>query len=208
MLSSRFPKARLVWIVGVFAIVCSLVNAATVETATVETAAAETAYVDKAALTPEELLQQLDAYPHARQIAFSKKEVLDHEVGLGAIQKVRGEWRFKRSERLSGTLLRYTWQIVDGFTSAQVMATLLESMARGEGATLLFACEGRACGQGVQWANRVFQERELYGREDLQRYKVYSLQGEGKVTYRLVVYSAERTEDRQYLHVDLLRIAQ
>ncbi len=155
--------------------------------------------------SPEELLQQLDAYPHARQIAFSRKEVLDHEIGLGAMQKVRGEWRFKHSERLSGTLLSYTWQIVDGFNAAQVMATLLDKVAQREHASLLFACEGRACGQGVQWANRVFNERELYGREDLQRYRVFSLQGEE--TYRLLAYSAERTEDRQYLHVELLRIA-
>jgi Domain of unknown function (DUF4892) len=154
---------------------------------------------------PLALLEQLDAYPHARQIAFSKQEVLDHEIGLGAIQKVRGEWRFKHSERLSGTLVSYTWQIIDGFDSAQVMEELLDVMAKKEGASLLFACQGRACGQGVQWANRVFHERVLYGREDLQRYRVYAIQGEQ--TYRLVAYSAERTEDRQYLHVGLLQIA-
>jgi Domain of unknown function (DUF4892) len=186
MLTSNLNRTILVLVTAMLACGCSFVSAA--------------------APTPEELLQQLDAYPHARQIAFSKKDVLDHEIGLGAIQKVRGEWRFKHSERLSGTLMRYTWQIVDGFTSAQVMATLLESITQGGGANLLFTCDGRACGQGVQWANRVFQERELYGREDLQRYRVYSLD-EGDI-YRLVVYSAERTEDRQYLHVDLLRIAQ
>lgn len=185
MLTSSRTWIVFVWVLGLLVFPCSLVSAATP--------------------TPEALLQQLDAYPHARQIAFSQKEVLDHEIGLGAMQKVRGEWRFKHSERVSGTLLSYTWQIVDGFTSSQVMATLLDSIAQAEGASLLFACEGRACGQGVQWANRVFNERVLYGREDLQRYRVYSLQGEG--TYRLVAYSAERTEDRQYLHVDLLRIA-
>jgi hypothetical protein len=185
MLTSNLARTIFVWIVGVLALSYSL--------------------ADAAAPTPEELLQQLDAYPHARQIAFAKKEVLDYEIGLGAMQKVREEWRFKHSERLSGTLLRYTWQIVDGFTSAQVMAILVDSMTQGGPANLLFSCDGRACGQGVQWANRVFQEPELYGREDLQRYRVYSLGGEA--IYRLVIYGAERTEDRQYLHVDLLRIA-
>ena len=47
--------------------------------------------------TPEALLQTLNEYPHARQIAFLEAEVIDHEVGLGAIQKVRGKWRFKNS---------------------------------------------------------------------------------------------------------------
>ena len=71
-------------------------------------------------------------------------------------------------------------------------------------AQLVFACEGRSCGQGVQWANRVFGERVLYGRDDLQRYRVYGpTQGEG---FRLVLFSSARTADRQYLHAELLAI--
>ncbi len=160
--------------------------------------------VNAAEPTIEILLRQLSEYPHAKQVAFSEQQVVDHEVGLGAIQKVHGEWRFKDSERLTGTLLSYTWQIVDGFTSAAVMDELLGSLAKEEGAIVLFECEGRACGKGVQWANRVFGERVLYGREDLQQYRVYAFQA-GKA-YRLVGYSAARTTDRQYLHVDLIRI--
>lgn len=185
MTFSNLTRVTLVWIVGLLAYPVGLVNGASPG--------------------PLALLEQLDAYPHARQIAFSKQEVVDREIGLGAIQKVRGEWRFKHSERHSGTLVSYTWQILDDFTSAQVMKDLLDSVAKEEGASLLFACQGRACGQGVQWANRVFHERVLYGREDSQRYQVYGLQGDE--TWRLVAYSAQRTEDRQYLHVELLRIA-
>lgn len=151
------------------------------------------------------LLQQLDEYPHTRQIDFSQREVIDHEVGLGALQKVRGEWRFKRSERLSGTLHSYTWLIENGFSSAEVMARLLTSVESIEGAEELFSCDGRACGRAVQWANRVFNQRVLFGREDLQRYSVFALQAEE--ASRLLAYSAERTADRQYLHVEWLQIA-
>lgn len=160
--------------------------------------------VNAASPGPEVLLEQLDEYPHSKQIAFSQQEVIDHEIGLGAIQKVGGKWQFKRSERLSGNLLSYTWQIVDGFTSAEVMAGLLDSMAKDESASELFTCKRRACGQGAQWANRVFHERVLYGRQDFQSYWVYAIQGEN--TYRLLAYSAARSADRQYLHVELLRI--
>lgn len=155
--------------------------------------------------SPESLLLQLKDYPHATEVQSSEAQVIDHEIGLGSIKKVRGVWQFKNSERLSGTLSRYTWQIVDGFTSIEVMDDLLVTLKEQEGTELLFSCDGRACGQGAQWANRVFRERVLYGREDLQRYRVYALQGNGG--YRLVVYSAARTSERQYLHVDLLRIA-
>jgi hypothetical protein len=159
-----------------------------------------------AAGTPEELLRQLNDYPHARQVALSEEEVRDHEVGLGAMQKVQGAWKFKKSERHSGLLSRHTWQIVDGFTSIEVMEELLAALEEQDGTTLLFTCDARACGQGVQWANRVFHQRVLYGREDLQRYRVYALQADD-AEYRMAIYSSARTADRQYLHVDLLRIA-
>ncbi len=150
------------------------------------------------------LLQQVDGYPHTKQIAFAEREVVDHEVGLGAIQKVRGEWHFKHSERLSGTLTSYTWLVGNGFSAAEVMARMLDAVASLEGASELFSCDGRACGRAVQWANRVFGERVLFGREDLQQYRVYSLQGSS--SGRLLAYSAERTADRQYLHVEWLHV--
>ena len=154
------------------------------------------------AAAPEALLTQLDEYPHAVQVAMSDSVVLDYEVPLGALKKVRGVWQFKDSERYSGRLLRYTWQIVDGFSSREIMEELQGRIAANPDNTLLFECEGRACGQAAQWANRVFRQRLLYGREDLQRYGIYGVGAQAQ--YRLMIYSSARTADRQYLHVDLL----
>lgn len=155
--------------------------------------------------TVEQILAELNAYPHAVSVAQSEGDVVDYELGLGTIKKVRGVWQFKDSVRLSGHLSRYTWQIVDGFTSAEVLQGLVERLEQGGGVQTLFSCQGRACGSGAQWANRVFRQRILYGRDDLQHYRVLSLGDNGR--YRLVLYSAERTADRQYLHADLLRLA-
>jgi hypothetical protein len=113
-------------------------------------------------------------------------------------------WQFKASERQSGVLTRYTWQIVDGFTSREVLEELAGRVEAREGVQLLFQCEGRACGHGSQWANRVFGQRILYGREDLQQYRIYTMTA--AADYRLVMFSAARTADRQYLHVELLKL--
>jgi hypothetical protein len=118
------------------------------------------------------------------------------------MQKISGAWRFKRSERFSGTLTRYTWQIVDGFTSIEVMDVLLAEVKNREGAKLLFSCDARDCGQGVQWANRVFQQPVLYGQDGMQRYRVLSLGADPRSL--LIVYASARTADRQYLHAEVL----
>jgi hypothetical protein len=161
--------------------------------------------MEPAAGDPLSLLQGLDDYPHAERVSFSDAQVVDHEVGLGAIKKVRGVWQFRDSERLSGRLVRYTWEIVDGFSAREVMQELVDTLQQNGTSELLFACEGRACGKSAQWANRVFRQRILYGREDLQAYSVYGVGEAGRD--RMAIYSAARTADRQYLHVDLLLVA-
>ena len=157
------------------------------------------------ATTGLELLQQLNDYPHAKLLELDKEEVLDYEVGLGAMQKLGGAWRFKASERYNGKLSSYMWQIVDGFTSIEVMDELAERAEKLEGAELLFACQGRACGRGVQWANRVFHQPLLYGREGDQRYRVYALGSDSRSL--LIMFAASRTADRQYLHAEVLEVA-
>lgn len=150
--------------------------------------------------SPGQLLARLDDYPHAVRIDHSVAQVVDYEIGLGSIKKVRGVWQLDESERRSGTLYRYTWQIVDGFTAREILE---EAVGGLSAADLLFSCDGRACGQGVQWANRVFHERLLYGRDDLQQYRVF---GSGE-EWRVLLFSAARTADRQYLHAEWLQIA-
>jgi len=152
--------------------------------------------------SPGQLLDNLNSYPHAVLIASSDREVVDYELGLGALQKVRGAWRFKQSERVSGRLQRFTWQVTDGFTSQELFEGLSAELASLAGAELLFSCQGRACGHGSQWANRVFRQKILYGRDDLQRYSVYTFADTRQ--QRVVIYASSRTSERQYLHVDLI----
>ncbi|MFT4520340.1 MAG: hypothetical protein ACI9JM_002742 [Halioglobus sp.] len=152
----------------------------------------------------EEALNSISDSPHTRVIEMQESAVKDHEIGLSSIKKVRGVWSFKKSERVDGELVSRTWQILDGFDSSAVMEDLLTNFKVTEQAELLFGCDGRSCGQSAQWANRIFGQRVLYGREDLQQYRVYALQRDAE--YRLVVYSASRTTERQYLHADLVQL--
>jgi len=150
------------------------------------------------------VLETLEAFPHAESMERRELRVVDHQVGLGALQKIHGDWEFRDSERLSGLLTRETFRIVDGFAAAQVLGSLEEQLVE-RGSRLLFRCEGRACGHAAQWANRVFGQRVLYGRADEQRYRVHALQRDGR-EWRVVLYAGARTSDRQYVHVDVLAL--
>lgn len=154
---------------------------------------------------PLELLAALDSSSRTEQLEFFAEQLVDHEIGLGAMQKIGGSWRFKDSERRSGLLTSYIWQVTDGFSAAEVLAALETKMNTREHTGLLFHCNGRSCGHPNQWANRVFGQRLLYGAADKQQYRVYAVSGDKPG--RMVLYSASRSADRQYLQAQWLQMA-
>ncbi len=158
------------------------------------------------AATPEAQLAAFADSPHLELVESRREPVKDHIVGLGAMKKVRGTWGLKKSERTSGLMTVYTWRVLDGFTATEFLADLESHLGLTENAEdkTLFRCDGRACGNGAEWATRVFGQRILYGRSDWQQYRAYRLEGDA---YRLVIYSAARSSDRQYLHVELVELA-
>ncbi|MEO0437261.1 MAG: DUF4892 domain-containing protein [Pseudomonadota bacterium] len=163
------------------------------------------------------------SYLNAKREADARA-VVGYTVPLGAIQKIRGQWAPRKSERLSGTLHRYTWQVANGFSSGEVINDLVDELSSDVRFELIFTCEARACGSSVQWANRVFEERLLYGREVSQRYFVYKVveatdsvsaqedesvlarpERSGESVGRLLLYASARSTNRQYLHGEFLQ---
>ena len=155
---------------------------------------------------PLQLFDWLERSPFAERVDQTDKQVRAHVVGLGRINKVRGSWNPEVQERVTGRLVSSTWQIRDGAGSAIIYQEVVEGIEERNDARLLFACTARGCGPSVQWANRVFGQRILYGTESSQRYSVYELGDEGS-THRVLVYASARSSDRQYLHTEIVVLA-
>jgi hypothetical protein len=139
---------------------------------------------------------------YARVYQERGPETLDYLLGLGAFQKIRSRWRLDRSDVIRGELTRVTWQVMDGFTAEEGYEWYREQLP--EGAEKLFECRGRSCGDSVQWANSIFEERILYGHDDRQRYGVWRVESEGE-TWTLVLYAVDRANRRHFIHLDRLR---
>jgi hypothetical protein len=142
--------------------------------------------------------------PYAEVVDEFDGEVRAHLIGLGRINKFRGAWNPEEVLRVSGNLRSLTVRAAAGASSESLFEGLEETVEGLEGASLLFACEARACGPSVQWANLVFEQRILYGTENSQRYRVYSLGDEGQGATLALFYASARTSDRQYLHIELI----
>jgi hypothetical protein len=158
--------------------------------------------------SPGAFFERFADSPHLEVIGEVQQDVIDHEVGLGMLKKVRGLWEFDDSGRVTGERISRTWRVLDGFTSLEVLREVEQALVASDNARRQFTCEGRGCGSAAQWANRVFGERLLYGRADMQRYRVYTLpasaDGLADASHIVLFYAAARTSDRQYLHMEVL----
>ena len=158
---------------------------------------------------PQAYLEWLQSAPYLTLVdSRPEAPVSAYTVPLGAIQKIRGVWAPRRSERLSGARRSYTWRVEEGFSVAEVIAELDRRLALDGAAEIRFRCDARACGSSVQWANRIFGERLLYGTEASQRYRVLAFPAAPAPApareRRLLIYGSARSNERQYLRVDLL----
>lgn len=150
-----------------------------------------------------EPVARVNALPHTVVISHAEQPAVNRELGLGPLEKRSGRWRFKKSERVSGTSHRWTWQITDGYLSVDLHQELRQQLDQREDAQKLFGCNGKRCGPGAQWASGVFKERILYGRDRDQWYSAYRL-GDN----RLLIYSSARSASRQHLHMEWFELSQ
>jgi len=157
---------------------------------------------------PEQFLDRLAELPYVERVEEQRGQaVRAHLIALGAMSKIHSVWSPRESERRSGSLSRFTWRVYDAVPSSRVLADIEHDLPRDFEPQLLFSCEARACGSSAQWANRIFNQRVLYGTASSQEYRAYSLTYDGK-DYRLLLYASSRTADRQYLHTELLELDQ
>jgi hypothetical protein len=72
------------------------------------------------------------------------------------------------------------------------------------GAQVLFECSGRGCGRSNVWANQIFGQSTLYGRDSNQDYLIAgNIDENGKPSLTLV-YTVTRANQREYVWVEQL----
>jgi len=127
----------------------------------------------------------------------------DHWLILGAIERIKGEVKPEAQERVAGKVQSWLWQIPAGYSS-EAAFTEIKSQVNAQSATL-FECQGRSCGLSNDYANQVFQQAILYGRDSNQHYWL-GMDRIKKNTLWLI-YSVQRSNKRVYVYVEKIKLA-
>lgn len=79
-----------------------------------------------------------------------------------------------------------------------------QTLLQARGAQVLFECSGRSCGRSNVWANQIFDQSTLYGRDADQDYLVAAVTGESGKTWLTLVYTVTRGTQREYVWIEHL----
>ncbi len=143
------------------------------------------------------LLGDVNLAARAVPVSAEVVQAVEHSIPLGAMEKRSGRWAPADAVLLSGQRDAQMWQFSGGLVTDEFDRLV---NAAAEISEARYCCVSRECGNAAQWANRVFRQRLLYGRDESQRYCAFEAADGSWMT----VFSAARTADRQYLHLEIL----
>ncbi len=142
-------------------------------------------------------------YPHATNLIQAHADTDDYLLTLGALKKVNGQWRSDREVRLSGELVRNTFELDAGHNVQEVFEYYRRQLIQ-LGAREIFLCHARDCGSSNSWANNRFAIKQLYGLDQHQSYSVFTVSNERTTEY-VVLYGVLRGNKRSYVHVESIQ---
>lgn len=154
-------------------------------------------------LAPAFALAELPEFPLATVEHRVQIDSARHRVLLSPVREVNDEIRADNQVRLdvegTGRLMR-----IDPDSSLERVSEFYrESLARRESRTL-FSCSGRDCGRSNVWANAIFHQSTLYGRDGDQAYSAYSYRDDSGQLHLVLMYTITRGNRRDYLWLEEL----
>ncbi len=148
-----------------------------------------------------------EPFPQSR--LQSSKDIVSsgHLILFSPIREIRNEIRSEVMARLpvNGQGLLYE---IDRDASREAARNHYLRELQVRGAQVLFECSGVSCGRSNVWANQVFDQSRILGRDADQDYTVAAVVDERGQQWITLVYTVTRGNLREYVWVEHLRVEQ
>ena len=135
-----------------------------------------------------------------RLVFNSEDSSAEYRLTLSAVKSVNATVVADREMLVSGRLSRHTYEFLNSIKYDEAWA-MLSRAAKFDAFRELYSCDGLSCGRSNVWANNRFGIKQLYGLDQLQKYRVFERSDEFTTEF-LVVYFIQRGNKRIYAQVD------
>ncbi len=145
--------------------------------------------------------------PFPQGVIEKSEEVEDQSVRIftSFVREVQGEVRANDEIRRSLSGVRRMVG-VDRQYRVEDVADHYRAQLKEREANILYECEGRSCGSSNVWANQVFGERSLYGRDEQQTYIVSGWRDSFNRIQLNTIYIIQRSNRQIYAYEQAFRL--
>ncbi|GAA0839623.1 hypothetical protein GCM10009113_03330 [Marinobacter szutsaonensis] len=148
-----------------------------------------------------------EPFPQSQLETSSRIQSNGHLVLFSPVREVNDEIRSSTMARLPVSGEGRMYQI-NRDSSREEARDYYQRLLQARSASLLFECSGVSCGRSVIWANRIFGQAILNGRDSDQDYLVAGSLDEDGTRWLTLVYTVTRGNLREYVWVEHLRLGE
>ncbi|MEX0603903.1 MAG: DUF4892 domain-containing protein [Marinobacter sp.] len=128
-----------------------------------------------------------------------------HRILLSPVREVNNEIRSDSLVRLAVRGVGQRMQISPDSGRDEAKDYYLNELA-SRNAVILFDCTGRDCGRSNVWANQIFNEATLYGRDADQDYLAAAYRDVDDTIHVVLLYTVTRGNQREYVWTEQLSV--
>ncbi|WP_417514913.1 DUF4892 domain-containing protein [Marinobacter sp.] len=148
---------------------------------------------------------QPEAFAQSTLEATAPIKSSGHLVLFSPVREVNNEIRSESMARLPVTGEGRLYQISRDSSRREAREHYF-GLLRDRGAKILFECSGIRCGRSNVWANQIFSQAVLYGRDATQDYMVAGQVAEDGSRWLTSVYTVTRGNLREYVWIEHLKV--
>src|SRR5690554_4344909 len=145
-------------------------------------------------------------FPQSELVSTSVIDSQGHLVLFSPVREVNNEIRSEVKARLPVSGESRLYEVTKDSNRAKARDFYISEL-QAAGATILYECSGVNCGRSNVWANQIFGQRVLYGRDTDQDYLVAGTIASDGSRWLTVVYTVTRGNLREYVWVEHLKVA-
>ncbi|TVV42167.1 DUF4892 domain-containing protein [Thalassolituus sp. C2-1] len=147
-------------------------------------------------------LWALDAFPQAGLLEDKTQDVSNYRLVISELKRNQATTYGEHERRLKGTLWRRVWAVEDRVPLDTVINHYAQQL---NDSRVIYQCRALDCGSNPFWANEIFHNARLGGREQNQFYMVALKEQEGSKEKKLyVLYVIERGSKQVMVNLDVL----
>lgn len=153
-----------------------------------------------------ELTEPLEPFAQSSLQSTSDIRSSGHLVLFSPVREIRGEIRSDVMARLPVTGQGQLFEI-NRDANREAAQEHYRRALQARGGQILFECSGVACGRSNVWANQIFEQPRLLGRDQAQDYFVGAVADVDGNRWLTLVYTVTRGNLREYVWIEHLKVA-